>query len=252
MNLPASPPIVQSGSRQATAGAVAAPRASVRARLYAVLLDPQVRGNYHQAIDRWIAILIVANLFVLMFEHVPAVFEPNKQWFHLFDVFSVGVFTVEYLLRLYLAPEDHEFRHRRFAHLRYVASPFAVIDFLAVAPFYLQAFLPVDLRMLRFLRLLRILKLFRVLVPAWREFVANNRGRSFRKTVHALVFPSDHGGRMHELFDAFIAVWVVISVLAVVLESVQGIHYLLAPEFIVLDAVAVAIFTIEYCLRLYS
>jgi voltage-gated potassium channel Kch len=219
--------------------------------LYRWLLDPHQPGNFHKAIDRWVGLLIVANLFALMLEHVPAVYTPYKNWFHAFDVFSVAVFTLEYLLRLYLAPEDHEFAHARHKRWSYVKSPFAVIDFLAVAPFYLQAFIPVDLRVLRFLRLLRILKLFRVLLPAWHEFVEVNRGRTFRQKVHAVVYPSEYGGTLHQIFDTFIVVWVIVSVVAVVLESVQSIHYIFNIEFIVLDAVTVGIFSVEYCLRLY-
>ena len=75
--------------------------------------------------------------------------------------------------------------------------------------------------MLRFLRLLRILKLFRVLIPAWHEFVEVNRGRTFRQKVHAVVYPGELGGTLHHIFDTFIVVWVVVSVIAVVLESVQ-------------------------------
>lgn len=223
----------------------------LRKWLYSWLLDPHLKGNYHKVIDHWIGLLIVANLMALMLEHVPAVYTPYKSWFHAFDVFSVAIFTFEYLLRLYLAPEDHEFDQAKHKRWSYVKSPFALIDFLAVAPFYLQAFVPVDLRVLRFLRLLRILKLFRVLIPAWHEFIEANRGRTFRQKVHAVVYPGEFGGTFHQIFDTFIVVWVVVSVVAVVLESVQSIHYIFNMEFIILDAVAVGIFTIEYCLRLY-
>jgi voltage-gated potassium channel Kch len=180
------------------------------------------------------------------------VFDLNKHWFHYFDVFSVGVFTLEYFLRLYLAPEDPEFQKRGKPRWAYVTSPFAIVDFLAVAPFYLQAFIPVDLRVLRFLRLLRILKLFRVIVPAYHEFVGLNQGRTFRQKIHAIVFTSPHGGKMHDLFQGFIGIWVLIAVFAVVMESVQSVSYILNVEFVILDAVAVAIFTMEYCLRIYS
>jgi voltage-gated potassium channel len=224
----------------------------IRKWVYSWLLDPNIPGNYHKGIDRWIAILIVANLFVLLFEHIPSVYDPNKFLFHVFDIFSVIIFTVEYFLRLYLAPEDQEFKGKGQPYLRYLSSPFAIIDFLAVAPFYLQAFIPVDLRMLRFLRLLRILKLFRVLIPAVKDFLIANRTRTFRQKIHALVFPSEYGGNLHSIFDTFIALWVVVSVVAVVLESVQSIHYLLDLEFIILDALAVGIFTLEYCMRIYS
>ncbi len=223
----------------------------VRKFLYNWLLNPKYETNYHKEVENWIGLLILANLFAMLFEHVPAVFEPNKGYFHIFDVFSVIVFTVEYFLRFYLAPEDEEFSTKKLPRLRYIFSPFALIDFFAVAPFYFQAFIPIDLRVLRFLRLLRMLKLFRVLIPAIKTFIEVNRGRTFRQKVHALVFPSDFGGELHDLFDSFIVVWVVISVIAVILESVQGIHYILNLEFIMLDTVAVTIFTLEYVMRMY-
>mgnify|MGYP000223740284 FL=1 len=219
--------------------------------LYAWLLNPHIEGNYQKTIDRWIAILIVANLFVLIFEHVPAINALYSTWFHYFDVASVVIFTIEYLVRFYLAPEDEEFKKHRFARAKYATSPFAIIDLIAILPFFLQAFISIDLRYLRFLRLLRILKLFRVLIPAYKAFSIANKGRTFRQRVHALVFPSAYGGELHNLYDSFIVVWVVISVLAVILESVHSIHYLLNMEFLILDAIAVSIFTFEYCLRMY-
>ena len=219
--------------------------------LYCWLLNPNIEGNYQKTIDRWIAILIVANLFVLIFEHVPAINALYSTWFHYFDVASVVIFTIEYLVRFYLAPEDEEFKKHRFARAKYATSPFAIIDLIAILPFFLQAFISIDLRYLRFLRLLRILKLFRVLIPAYKAFSIANKGRTFRQRVHALVFPSAYGGELHNLYDSFIVVWVVISVLAVILESVRGIHYLLNMEFLILDAIAVSIFTFEYCLRMY-
>ncbi len=219
--------------------------------LYSWLLNPNIEGNYQKTIDRWIAILIVANLFVLIFEHVPAINALYSTWFHYFDVASVVIFTIEYLVRFYLAPEDEEFKKHRFARAKYATSPFAIIDLIAILPFFLQAFISIDLRYLRFLRLLRILKLFRVLIPAYKAFSIANKGRTFRQRVHALVFPSAYGGDLHHLYDSFIVVWVVISVLAVILESVHSIHYLLNMEFLILDAIAVSIFTFEYCLRMY-
>ena len=219
--------------------------------LYSWLLDPHIEGNYQKSIDKWIVILIISNLFALVFEQIPAIFNAYEKWFHFFDIFSVVVFTIEYLMRFYLAPEDEEFKKRKYARGSYVVSPFALIDLIAILPFFLQAFISVDLRYLRSLRLLRILKLFRILIPAYKEFVLANQGRTFRQKVHAVVFPSAYGGSLHTIFDTFIVIWVIVSVMAVILESVQGIHYLLNLEFIVLDAIAVSIFTLEYCLRMY-
>ena len=220
--------------------------------LYAWLLNPNIPGNYQKSVDKWIAILIVANLFAMVLEHVPSIFEPYKNWFHAFDVFSIIVFVIEYLTRFYLAPEDEEFKAKGNPRLAYMASPFAIIDLLAILPYLLQAFVPVDLRALRFLRLLRILKIFRILLPALKEFKELNRERTFRQKIHALMFESAYGGELKGFFDVFIGVWVLISVLAVVMETVASVTYLINIEFVILDTIAVAIFTLEFMMRIYS
>ena len=91
-----------------------------------------------------------------------------------------------------------------------------------------------------------------MLIPAIHEFRELNRGRTFRQQVFALVAPSEFGGKLHSFFDMFIVIWVMISVIAVVMESVESVYRVLALEFVILDAVAVSIFTFEYLMRLYS
>jgi voltage-gated potassium channel len=76
------------------------PNLPMRKWLYSWLLDPNIPGNFQKELDKWISILIIVNLFTLMFEHVPAVFEPYRFWFECFDIFSGAVFTIEYALRL--------------------------------------------------------------------------------------------------------------------------------------------------------
>lgn len=223
-----------------------------RSKVYHFFFDPHGKETYAQHVDNWLAALIVANVAAMLFEIVPAVYDPYKRWFHLFDVFSIVIFTFEYCVRLYIAPEDPEFSKARFPRLKYAFSLYALIDLLAILPFYLSAFVHIDLRILRVLRLLRLLKLFRVLLPALNEFIEANRGRTFREKVYALVFPSPYGGKLHEYYDFFIVFWVLISVMAVILESVDSIHYNLAVEFVVLDTLAVLVFGFEYAFRIYS
>ena len=224
----------------------------LRKWLYAWILDPHQPGNYQKEFDKWFGFLIIANMFALIFEHIPAIYAPYQHWFEFFDVFSVAAFTIEYALRLYLAPEDEEFKQRGSPRFGFITSPFAIIDILAIAPFYLKSFIPIDLRVLRILRLLRILKLFRVLIPAIEEFKELNKGRTFRQKVHALVFPGMHSGKLHDIFEAFIGLWIVLSFFAVVMETVKSVHYIMNIQFVILDAVAVGVFTIEFCMRIYS
>ena len=224
----------------------------IRAQIYAALFDTNRPGNYQERFDSFTATLIIANLLALMLEHVPAIHEPNAGLFHVFDMFSLVVFTVEYVLRFYTAPEMPEFKGKGLTRLRWATQPMSIIDLAAILPFYLSLFISVDLRALRALRLLRLLKLTRILVPAIREFRERNVGRTFRQKVHSLFFLTPQSGALGSMIDSFFAFWVLLSVVAVILETVHSIHEPLAFEFKVLDYIAVALFSTEYLARIYS
>ena len=221
-------------------------------RLYSFLLDPDIKGNLQRPVENFIAWLIILNVGLMLLETIPQVYEPYANLFHFIDTVSIIIFTIEYVVRFALSPYQKDLAGKRFPRFSYAKSPFAVIDLLSILPFYLSAFVALDLRILRVLRLLRLLKLFRVLIPAWREFRELNRGRTFRQHVHAIVWPSRYGGEINKFFDLFIIFWVLLSVLAVLLETVTAVHYILALEFAVMDSIAVGVFTTEYLMRMYS
>ena len=67
------------------------------------------------------------------------------------------IFTGEYFLRMWSCTAVEEYRHSFFGRIKYFFSPMALIDFIAIAPFYLT-FMIADARILRILRFLRVLK----------------------------------------------------------------------------------------------
>jgi voltage-gated potassium channel len=77
-----------------------------------------------------------------------------------FEVFSIIVFTIEYLLRLWTA--RYKFPDSKIPYLHFVFSAGAIIDLAAILPFYLPFVTGVDLRFLRVLRLLRMFRIFKL------------------------------------------------------------------------------------------
>ncbi len=106
-------------------------------------------------LGRWelpLQFLIVLNLVSIAVETLPDLPSHQRAVIKMFDCFSIGIFTIEYLIRFWWAKP----------RLRYGFSFFGIIDLLAIAPFYLG--LSVDLRgmrVVRHVRLFRILKLAR-------------------------------------------------------------------------------------------
>ena len=104
-----------------------------------------------RALDAGLFALIVLNVVAAVVGTTPEVEARFERELAAFEAFSVAVFTVEYVIRLWAA-------HRR---LSYVLSPLALIDLLAILPFYLP-FLGIDLRVARAFRLLRLFRMAKV------------------------------------------------------------------------------------------
>jgi voltage-gated potassium channel len=228
---------------------------NVLSLIYQWLFDPHFEVGYQRNLENAVGWLIIISVMAIIAEHIEPIYAGREFAFHVFDVVTVAVFTVEYLLRLATAPLDPEFAGKRFARLRYATSFYAMVDLLAIAPFYFAGFVNLDVEMmraLRLLRLMRIMKLSRYMVPAWREFQELNKGRTFRSRLFALLEPTGHSGRLHVYVDNFIMFWVMLSIVCVVLESVQSVHSVLTLEFFLIDALAFSIFTVEYIARLYT
>jgi len=128
------------------------------------ILEPAVLGDKASRLwDISLFSLVILNLVAVALESVPGLQSRYGNSFYNFELFSVIVFSIEYIARVWSAPAKKEVDVSSSpvkARLRYIFSFYGLIDLVAILPFYIQAFFPgLDLRVLRALRLLRILKL---------------------------------------------------------------------------------------------
>jgi voltage-gated potassium channel len=133
-----------------------------KARIYELLDATIIESRLERYLNVFLMGLIFINVLAVILETEEALFLRYKNYFHWFEVISVIVFTIEYFLRLWSWTENEHYRHPVFGRLRFVFTPMALIDLLAILPFYLPMFIPFDLRFLRGLRLFRIFRLLKV------------------------------------------------------------------------------------------
>jgi voltage-gated potassium channel len=112
-------------------------------------------------ISRFIISLIILNVLAVILESNRVLYEHYREVFNAFELFSVTIFTIEYLARAWVSAENSKYAGlpNWRARIAYLLSPMALVDLLAVAPFYLALLIPIDLRFLRLFRLLRLIKL---------------------------------------------------------------------------------------------
>jgi voltage-gated potassium channel len=147
--------------------------ARLRHRLYGLLEHGPIGDRAGRLTGQFIVALIVVNLVVMVLESVPDYAARFHRLFFVIELISLVVFTVEYGLRVWVAVEHAPYRHLRksVARLRFVTSPFGIVDLLAVVPFWLAFASPADLRVVLIFRFVRFLKLARY-SPSMRSLLA--------------------------------------------------------------------------------
>ena len=127
------------------------------------LLHPEIgETRLDKVINVFIIILIALNVIAVILETIPYIHDNYSTLIYYFDTVSVIFFTIEYVLRVWSANHEPRYRHWVWGRLKYMLSPAALIDLLAILPFYIHVFVGLDLRVLRIFRLLRFFRLFRL------------------------------------------------------------------------------------------
>jgi voltage-gated potassium channel len=132
---------------------------SVRRRVFDILdVQPDDRG-IERVVNVFLLTLIVANTVAVILETVQPLRAAFRLTFEAFEGFSVAVFTVEYLLRMWSCTVDSRYAHPIWGRLRFALSFMALVDLVSILP----SLIPGGTLDLRFARLLRLARLGRTL-----------------------------------------------------------------------------------------
>ena len=115
--------------------------------------------NYNKYFIKFIYALIVLNVLTLILESYKELNDNYGGFFYAFEIFSVSIFTLEYLIRIWVSDKTKEDKKER---INFAFSTLGIIDLIAIIPFYLPFIFPFDLRIVRILRLFRLLRIFKL------------------------------------------------------------------------------------------
>ena len=136
---------------------------TLRQKVFSLLNPTPTSGDLHHIIDNVIVISVLLSVVSIILETVPWIHVPFQKTFYAIEIFTVVIFSIEYIGRVYSCCEEPKYQEPIMGRLKYMCTIGALIDLLAVAPFFIglafhEAF---DLRFLRVFRLSRLLKLTR-------------------------------------------------------------------------------------------
>ena len=133
---------------------------SVKDRVAVVLEAHNVDDKGAVAASFTLSGLIAINAIGMMVETLPGL---SPGWMGLLrwiDLVSVSIFSLEYLARVWSATSLPGFQHPVLGRLRYMLTPLAIIDLVAILPALLS--FGIDLRSMRALRLLRLARVLKL------------------------------------------------------------------------------------------
>ena len=134
-----------------------------RKRVWEILEPAESEDKISKVIDVFLVSLIFFNILMVILETVDKLFIKYELFFKYFEFFSVIIFSIEYIGRLWSCIENKSKNETNSnARLKYIFSFSAIIDAIAILPSLLAYFFPtVDLRFVRALRIFRLLKFSR-------------------------------------------------------------------------------------------
>lgn len=121
----------------------------MRNELRILIEDNTTKGG--KIFDYFIQILILTSLISFSIETFPNNSIETNQVLLIIEIFCITVFSIEYILRIYVAEKP----------FKYIFSFYGIIDLLAILPFYLKA--TIDLRALRAFRIFRIFRALKLI-----------------------------------------------------------------------------------------
>jgi voltage-gated potassium channel len=130
----------------------------IKNRVWEILENTKPDDKVGRLDDYFILSLIFLNVVAVILGTVKSIEDVYGNYLYEFEVFSVIVFTLEYVMRIWACTSDKKYSKSFSGRLRYALLPMSIIDLIAILPFYLPL-LGIDLRFVRIFRLIRIFRI---------------------------------------------------------------------------------------------
>lgn len=132
-----------------------------KCRIFEIIQSANDDDTASKVFDLFIISLIILNVILVIADTftLPSNLKIISRYI---DIFSVVIFTIEYILRIWTADMLYPHSGRFLSRIKYIFSFMALIDLFAILPFYIPLIIPIDLRVLRILRVVRLLRIFKV------------------------------------------------------------------------------------------
>lgn len=134
----------------------------IKKRIFEIIEVAKEGDIASKIFDIFIISLIIFNILFLLLSTVEQINIRFHIFFYYFELISVIVFTIEYILRIWTCDFIKGYEKGIFGKIKFMFSPMLLLDLFAFLPFYIPYLIKIDLRFFRVFRLLRIFRIFKL------------------------------------------------------------------------------------------
>ena len=110
----------------------------LRWKVYNLIRDDDENDTASNIFDGTIITLIAVNVIMVIIDTFSGLPSWYESFAYVVEIVSVIIFTIEYLMRVWTSVYIYSDRRPTLARIRYMLSFMAVIDLLAILPFYIS------------------------------------------------------------------------------------------------------------------
>ena len=125
----------------------------------------QLDDTQHTLLSRTVTLVlmgaILISIVIVVLSSVQEIWEEHAELLFRLDWYVVAIFIVEYVLRVWTCVEDERYQHPITGRLRYMVTPMALIDLVAILPTIMTG-LGIHLESLRIARLIRLVRAMKI------------------------------------------------------------------------------------------
>lgn len=222
----------------------------LKQRVYEII-GPAAKGDkVSYAADIIICALVLLSSAAVVVELI-GVSEAVARVLAVFEYVTVGIFVLEYLLRLWVCEFAYPECANKFEALKeYVTSFDSLIDLLSIVSILFNQ-IPKQLSFLRLVKLVKLARLVKLSEHIHTTGAVHEKAEALKKRVNEILDKGKDDDKLSKAYDVVSVVLILLSVSFILLETFpigQRIHHFLY----VFEVGIASFFTVEYVLRVWT
>lgn len=139
-----------------------APLESIRKRIFAILVSERNTDSTGKLFNFILVTLILLNIIAVIIETIESIYNTYKPYFETLEIYTLTIFTIEYLLQVWICTLKERYRHPFYGRIKFILSPMAIIELLVILPLIISMFSHLDFRIFSIFRLVMVFRILKL------------------------------------------------------------------------------------------